>query len=149
MKTLVVLGAALCACGGAATVDRSSGGGAADASAPQDPGPDAADWRDVWTVSDGSHWDRTVWHDAWNYPEDAAFEEIDGGRDCGLPPDTVSLPFGLGINCCNDEVCRGRCLLFDGWTAPVCTCAHLIGECTAPRVCCYGLCSPDLTCGLM
>lgn len=67
MRTDFLVAALLCACGGTTTVDRPAGGGPADAGAPPEPPSDATDWRDVWTVSDGSHWDRTVWHDAWSY----------------------------------------------------------------------------------
>lgn len=146
LLTLALASGAL-GCGGTTAVDRPRSVDSPDASSAVDASVDAAEPADVELASDGSHWDRTVWHDAWDYPWDAGYQVIDEGRDCGIPATTIRVPLGWGVNCCNGEVCRGRCLLFDGWDRPACACSGLIGGCSARWMCCTDVCSNDPTCG--
>jgi hypothetical protein len=58
---------------------------------------------------------------------------VQEGNGCGIFS-TAILPYPR--MCCNGQICEGRCLLDEATGGHFCDCAHLLGGCPAPLICC-------------
>jgi hypothetical protein len=58
---------------------------------------------------------------------------VQEGDGCGIHS-TAIYPYPR--MCCNGQICEGRCLLDEVTGAHFCDCAHLLGGCPAPLICC-------------